>query len=105
MKKKAKAVWNKQSIISEYLSSDASFETLSVKHGIPARTIQSWVRLWRKTNPEEKADQQQMSAKEKELQAQVEQLRLKNELLEEMLKLSEELVGINLRKKFGARQS
>jgi transposase-like protein len=105
MKKKAKAMWNKHAIISEYLTSEESFESLSAKYGIPARTIQSWVRIWRKANKDDKADQVSMSEKEKELQAQLEQLRLKNELLEEMLKLSEELVGINLRKKFGTRQS
>jgi transposase-like protein len=105
MKKKQDAAWNKQAIISQYLTSEESFETLSVEHGVPARTIQSWVRLYRNTNKEAKPDQEQMSAREKELQAQVEQLRLKNELLEEMLKLSEAYVGMNLRKKFGARQS
>ena len=105
MKKKEKFLWNKQAIISEYLSSEESFESLSLKHGIPARTIQSWVRLWRKNNKQTKADQEPMSVKEKELQAQLEQLKLKNELLEEMLTLSEELVGIKLRKKFGTRQS
>jgi len=40
----------------------------------------------------------------KVLQKALRKSRLKNELLEEMLKLSEEHTGIELRKKFGAKQ-
>jgi len=41
----------------------------------------------------------------KQLQAELHKAKLHNELLEEMLKLSEQLTGIELRKKFGTQQS
>ena len=41
----------------------------------------------------------------KKLKKQLEDAQLKNELLEEMLRLSEEETGLDLRKKFGPRQS
>ena len=41
----------------------------------------------------------------KQLQAELRKAKLHNEVLEEMLKLSEQLTGIELRKKFGTKQS
>lgn len=94
---------NKQQIISEYLTGDESFLTLSKKYGINARTIQTWVRSFRKRHQIE-GEQAGESAEVKALRKQLEEAKLKNELLEEMLRLSEELSGIDLRKKFGSRQ-
>src|ERR1700722_3761728 len=94
---------NKHQIITEYLTSDQSFDSLGEKHGVPGRTIQTWVRAYRKNNPEVFP----LSGKEdeKEVKKQLEREKLKNELLEEMLRLAEEHTGIDLRKKFGAKQS
>ena len=41
----------------------------------------------------------------KRLEAELRKAKLHNEVLEEMLKLSEQLTGIELRKKFGTKQS
>jgi transposase-like protein len=99
-----KLVQTKQQIISEYLSGDQSFSALSKKYGVNARTIQTWVRAFRKQYPaaesEAPADTDVKSLKRQLLEAQ-----LKNELLEEMLRLSEEQTGIDFRKKYGTRQS
>jgi len=46
-----------------------------------------------------------LPAEVKQLQAELRKAKLHNELLEEMLKLSEQLTGIELRKKFGTKQS
>ena len=94
---------NKQQIISEYLTGNDSFLTLSKKYGINLRTIQTWVRSYRKHHPAE-PKRPNGPAEVKALQRQLEEAKLKNELLEEMLRLSEELSGIDLRKKFGPRQ-
>lgn len=95
---------NKQQIISEYLTGNDSFLTLSKKYGVNARTIQTWVRSYRKQHPA-KPDQSSGRPEDvKGLKKQLEEAKLKNELLEEMLRLSEELSGIDLRKKFGPRQ-
>lgn len=93
---------NKQRIISEYLTGDQTFLALSRKYGVNLRTIQTWVRVYRKhkKSTETNSDQQD----DKLLKKRLEQSELKNELLEEMLRLSEELTGIDLRKKFGPRQ-
>jgi transposase-like protein len=98
--------WSKEQIISEYLTGDEGFRALGEKYGVKARTIQTWVRAYRKraaplsvpgTSEGEKSVEQ--------LQKQLKQAQLKNELLEEMLRLSEEHTGLDLRKKFGTKQS
>jgi transposase-like protein len=99
----------KAMIIAEYLNSELSYKQLSAKHNIPARTIQTWVRAHRikQQNKDLKHVQTSNAAGENsaELQQELQKLKLKNELLEEMLRLSEEMTGIALRKKFGTRQS
>lgn len=94
---------NKHQIITEYLTSEQTYDSLGNKYGFPGRTIQTWVRAYRKSNPDvfplpEKID-------EKDIKKQLEQQKLKNALLEEMLHLAEEHTGIDIRKKFGAKQS
>ena len=97
---------NKQQIISEYLTGNQSYEALSKKHGVKLRTIQSWVRAFRlKQAPLEHRGSETTSGDIKDLKKQLKLSQLKNELLEEMLRLSEEQSGIDFRKKFGARQS
>ena len=94
----------KQQIISEYLSGDDTFKSLSIKYGVNKHTIQTWVRAFRLNHPSD-ADQPIESDDIKKLKKQLADAQLKNELLEEMLRLSQEHTGIDLRKKFGARQS
>jgi transposase-like protein len=99
-------VVTKQQIISEYLLSDQSFEALSLKYSVKARTIQTWVRRFRMEQTPVNTSSTTEGLKDiRLLQKQLEDAQLKNELLEEMLRLSEEQTGIDLRKKFGARQS
>ena len=99
-----KSVTNRGEIISEYLTGNSTFLQLEQKYGVAARTIQSWVRSFRLKNPV--ATQRSNGTDDvKKLKKQLEDAQLKNELLEEMLRLSEQQTGIDLRKKFGARQS
>jgi transposase-like protein len=94
---------NKQQIISEYLTGGETFQALSVKYGVNARTIQTWVRAFRKQQPlpaQSLSDEGDVKALKKQLA----QAELKNELLEEMLRLAEEQAGIDFRKKFGSGQ-
>jgi transposase-like protein len=94
-------VSKKQQIISEYLTGSATLVALSEKYGVNARTIQSWVRSFRKQESVlPSAEPEDVKALKKELA----QAKLKNELLEEMLRLSEEHAGIDFRKKFGSGQ-
>ena len=73
---------NRQQIISEYLTGEESFKALAEKYDVNARTIQSWVRSVRKhTESFEVAKPNNQEIKQ--LQKQLEQTRLKNELLED----------------------
>lgn len=97
---------NKHQIIAEYLGGDESFNALEVKYGVKARTIQTWVRAYRlKHGLEKKQPDQQETEDVKTLKKQLKEAELKNELLEEMLRLSSQQAGVDFRKKFGSRQS
>jgi len=89
-------------IISEYLTGTDSFNALERKYGVKARTIQTWVRAYRRRHdmvPEVPPEEVKL------LKKQLQQMQLKNELLEEMLRLSVEQTGIDMRKKYGTKQS
>jgi len=86
---------NKQQMISEYLSGKESYLSLEKRYGIKARTIQTWVRAFRKHHPaavDKRIDPSspgQLAALNKKL----EHTQLKNELLQEMLRLAEQHTG------------
>lgn len=93
---------NSAAIAQEYLLGDNTLKELEDKYGVPLRTIQSWVRKYRKTQG---IDAREISTlKEKELQQELVRMKLKNELLEEIITLSEKQTGLSLRKKFGPKQ-
>lgn len=99
---KKEKVGNKQQIISEYLTGSGSYAELSTKYGVNARTIQTWVRSFRERQEETtRLVSEETETDIRELKKQLKQAELKNELLSEMLQLSEEHTGIDLRKKFG----
>lgn len=96
---------NRQQIISEYLSGDQTFEQLGAKYAVPPRTIQSWVRSYRKRTGALPGKEASAKADVTELKKQLEAAALKNELLEEMLRLAGQQTGVDFRKKYGTRQS
>lgn len=107
-------VVNKEAIIAEYLTGETTFRELSAKYGVDYRTIHYWVSCYQgkiKAKPKvaKKGLQTQAKAEElpddiKKLQSELRRSKLHAEVLEEMLKLSEALTGIELRKKFGTRR-
>jgi transposase-like protein len=102
--KRSEDVSKKQQIISEYLSGNDTFKSLSLKYGVNERTIQTWVRAFRLNNSagaEISTDKDDV----KKLKKQLEDAQLKNELLEEILRLSAEQTGFDGRKKYGTKQS
>ncbi|MCF3109241.1 transposase [Niabella sp. CC-SYL272] len=98
----------KEAIVAEYLSGGTSFRKLASKYGITSRRVYYWVKCHQDNQKEQK--QLEIEAVEplptevKQLQAELRRAKLHNELLEEMLRLSENLTGVELRKKFGTRQ-
>ena len=108
---------SKEAIVAEYLTGSISYRGLEAKYGIPNRTICDWVLDFQGRKPswkdkkrrsleikEGKTPELKLSKETKLLQDALRKSELKNKLLEEMLKLSEEHTGIDLRKKFGAKQ-
>lgn len=97
---------NKQQIIAEYLGGTESFNALERKYGVKARTIQTWVRSHRIKHNQGKAQPRQQEREDiRSLKKQLKEAELKNELLEEMLRLSSQQAGVDFRKKFGSKQS
>jgi len=105
-----KSTINKEAIVAEYLTGDYSYRQLGSKYGIDFRKIHIWVNRYKgKINPRKKSIKPQilqaLPTEVKQLQAELRKAKLHVEVLEEMLKLSENLTGIELRKKFGTKQS
>lgn len=107
---------NREEIIAEYLTGNISYRALGEKYGVPSRNICDWVMKYQGRLPswsekEKRRKEKATGKKEKKLSNDVKVLQnallkseLRSELLEEMLKLSEEHTGIDLRKKFGTKQ-
>jgi len=101
---------NREAIIAEYLTGDYTYRQLGAKHGIDFRRIHYWVSNYKgNIKPKKKVVKNEnptvaSSADVKRLEAELRKAKLHNEVLEEMLNLSEQLTGIELRKKFGTRQ-
>jgi transposase-like protein len=107
---------SKEAIVAEYLTGSISYRGLEAKYGVPSRSICDWVLEYqgrkpswkekkrRKLEKEGKSPEPELPKDVKLLQDALRKSQLKSELLEEMLKLSEEHTGIDLRKKFGAKR-
>jgi len=107
---------SKEEIVAEYLTGNISYRALGEKYSIPSRSICDWVMKYQGRLPswkekekrrKEKATgkkEQKLSNDVRILQKALRKSELKGELLEEMLNLSEEYTGIDLRKKFGTKQ-
>ncbi|MCP4705241.1 MAG: hypothetical protein GY865_11580, partial [candidate division Zixibacteria bacterium] len=105
-----------EAIVAEYLTGSISYRGLETKYGIPSRTICDWVLDFQGRKPSWKDKKRSKLEKEgktpelelprdvKLLQDALRKSKLKSELLEEMLKLSEDYTGVDLRKKFGAKR-
>lgn len=101
---------NREAIVAEYLTGDYSYRQLEAKYGIDFRKIHYWVSNYKgNIKPKKKALKKEEPvsasfAEVKQLQAELRKAKLHNEVLEEMLKLAEQLTGIELRKKFGTKR-
>ena len=104
----------REAIIAEYLTGEITLRQLEAKHGVDFRTIHYWVSSYKgKIKPKAKLPKSGLQtevppaplpADVQKLQAELRKAKLHAEVLEEMLKLSEDLTGIELRKKFGTKR-
>ena len=104
----------KESIITEYLTSAISFRALGQKHGIDYRMIHQWVQHYKgkmrikpnkpaKVKPTNNTDD--LPTDVKQLQAELRKARLLNEVLTEVINITEEELGRPIRKKSGTKRS
>ena len=104
----------KEAIIAEYLAGGTSFRKLSAKYGIKHQTIHTWLQTFQgrrrekiKVNhlngrpPKTQSD----SSEIKKLQKELLKAELHNKLLNAMIDIAEEQLGVPIRKKSGAKQS
>lgn len=102
----------KMVIISEYLAGDTSYRILGAKYGVPFRTIQHWVMRHLRANKkqkiirpiEEMKEQAPLPTDIKELQAELRKSRLLNEVLNQVINIAEEELGVPIRKKYGTKR-
>lgn len=102
----------KQKVITEYLSGNTSTRKLGKKYGYGNATIFRWVMSEKKQikqgAPQDLKDilrEDAMPTDVKELQEALRQSRLKVDLLEAMIDISDEQFGTDIRKKAGTSQS
>jgi transposase-like protein len=116
MKKKEK---RREEIVREYLSGDISYRELELRHGISSSTLHRWVKArgkkpesGRAVSGEEACVEREVDVEvEVEVEVEIKRLReelrnseLQNKLLNAMIDIAEEQMGVKIRKKRGARQ-
>ncbi len=102
----------KQKVIAEYLSGDTSTRKLGKKYGYGNATISRWVMASKDKNNQPPGQrlkdilgEEAMPANVEELQEALRLSRLKVDLLEAMIDISDEQFGTDIRKKAGTSQS
>lgn len=95
-------------IVGEYLSGGTTYRQLAHKYGVPRTTVFRWVEaesggrkaLFDKRSGIDPDETLEM----KRLRSELEKARLENKLLSAMIEIAEEQLGVDIRKKRGARR-
>ena len=104
----------KEAIIAEYLAGGTSFRKLSAKYGIKHQKIHGWVQTFQGRRKQKiKVNHFTGRSKKteptpddvKKLQQELVKAQLHNKLLNAMIDIAEEQLGVPIRKKSGAKQS
>jgi transposase-like protein len=102
-------------VVAEYLAGGVTLRELEERHGVARSTIHKWVKghaaaeaaAEKRSVGEGRwaiAERSGVPAEIKRLRAELEDERLRNELLNTMIDIAEEQLGIDIRKKRGARR-
>ncbi len=105
----------KREVVDEYLRGGVTLRELEVSYGIARQTIHRWVQeSVSDLTPEETrglkerrklaAKQSEIPAEVRQLQKELEEARLYNELLNTMIDIAEDQLGVDIRKKRGAKR-
>ena|SRR5579871_1443118 len=115
----------KEAAITDYLKGGVTYDDLGKKYGVTLEAVRHWVlkyyELQKKCNPDfippkkyqrllkpeviQQGEQEVLPKETKLLQEELRKARLRNELLEAMIKIAEQQLGIEIRKKSGTRRS
>lgn len=106
----------RETVVAEYLAGGATLRELSRRHGLSVSKVHRWVKRQRRSESEEKTaikrverslrkDPGQMPVEVEKLQRELEEARLYARLLNTMIDIAEDEMGIDIRKKHGARRS
>lgn len=112
---KAERERKKSEVIAEYRRGGISLRVLEAKYGIGFRTIHRWVKASEAKAEEGEreelmdsrwriAERSGVPAELKRLRKELEEERLRNELLNTMIDIAEEQMGVDIRKKRGAKR-
>lgn len=104
----------REEVVGEYFRGGWTYRELEARYGVPTTTIHRWVKEFGEAmGPEELrkgAQRRQLAVKEsepssdvRELRRELEEARLYNKLLNTMIDLAEDQMGIDIRKKRGAK--
>lgn len=102
-------------VITEYLVGDVSYRELGDRYGISRTTLNRWVKEFeRRKGPEKEviervagelaAGREELPTEVMELRKELEKARLYNKLLNAMIDIAEEQMGVSIRKKSGAKR-
>jgi transposase-like protein len=100
---------DKNELVAEYLKGGISLRKLARKYGVNHRQIHRWVKELGERGGGSSAAKDvrytgEQVAEIKRLRKELEDARLKNELLVAMIDIAEEQMGIDIRKKRGAKR-
>ena len=93
---------NKEQIINEYLIGGVTYRELGAMYGVSKSTVQRWVEA--EPRGEDKKNDKDPSGEVKRLRRELDEARLYNQLLNTMIDIAEEEMGVRIRKKRGAGQ-
>ena len=102
-------------IVAEYLEGEASYRGLEVRHGISSSTLHRWVTAAGLEVDRRKAEEEvagagegqageKLTAEIKRLRVELRKAELHNKLLNAMIDIAEDQMGIPIRKKSGAKR-
>lgn len=101
----------KERVIAEYLAGDTTYRNLESKYGVGRATICRWVeaaqggsRVRKKSVPVRSLSDDVVPEEVKQLEVELRKSRLENKLLKAMIEIAEEQMGIEIRKKSGAKR-
>lgn len=106
----------RREVVEEYLGGGVTLRDLSRKYGVGRTTIHRWVKISEAVGGVEELERQEergeltvkqkreLPTEVKQLRKELEEARLYNELLNAMIDIAEDQLGVPIRKKSGAKR-